>query len=215
MNLNSVDKFIEFANKINFNKENWNFEIFFKTLDQLGLMEYVDYNASIVRGLDYYTGLVFEIFDKHPENRRALCGGGSYAGLMNIFNEDPLPGVGFGLGDVTLKDFLKVHDLLPNFDKPKHDIYIASEDDNQELEVLSLSSLLRNESLNVCNNSAKLKFKKIILAAEKSGSPFAAILQSIEGKSIVKVKNLNTQEVNSFSINDIQQIKNFILGKLR
>ncbi|MFN8370832.1 MAG: hypothetical protein U0T83_09450 [Bacteriovoracaceae bacterium] len=55
---------------------------------------------------------MFEVFDKNPENRRAICGGGSYANLLQIFNEPPLTGVGFGLGDVTLTDFLKTHKLF-------------------------------------------------------------------------------------------------------
>ena len=79
------------------------------------MKNFLHYDPTIVRGLDYYTGIVFEIFDKHPENRRAICGGGSYADLLTIFNEPSVPGVGFGLGDVTLTDFLKTHQLLPDF----------------------------------------------------------------------------------------------------
>ena len=115
LELDSIDKFKSFAKEVSFSTDLWDYENFFSTLEKLDLLKFIDFNASIVRGLDYYTGLVFEIFDKHPENRRALCGGGAYAGLMNIFGEEKLPGVGFGLGDVTLKDFLEVHELMPDF----------------------------------------------------------------------------------------------------
>jgi histidyl-tRNA synthetase len=58
---------------------------FVELCHEYGLSEYLTYDPTIVRGLDYYTGIVFEAFDKNPENRRALCGGGSYGGLMQIF----------------------------------------------------------------------------------------------------------------------------------
>lgn len=92
------------------------FKDFIDLTNKAGLAEFLKYDPTIVRGLDYYTGIVFEIYDKHPDNRRALCGGGAYANLLQIFNEDPIPGIGFGLGDVTLRDFLEVHNLLPNFE---------------------------------------------------------------------------------------------------
>ena len=213
LSIDSVEKFIGFAKKVKFNKEIWDFEIFFKTLKELNIMAYVEFNSSIVRGLDYYTGLVFEIFDKHPENRRALCGGGAYSGLMSIFNESPLPGVGFGLGDVTLKDFLKAHELLPDFEKANHNIYIAAEDENHELQVLNLSNLLRRENISVCNNTMKLKYNKIINAAEKSGSSTVGIVQFIEGQSMVKLKKLSNHQTKSFALTEINKIKNFILDK--
>lgn len=68
---------------------------------------------SIVRGLDYYTGIVYEIYDTHPDNRRALFGGGRYDNLLEMFGSTPITGVGFGMGDVALRDFLETHDLLP------------------------------------------------------------------------------------------------------
>ena len=213
LSLDSIETFIKFAEEINFSKDQWDFEKFFKTLKELNLLEYVDFNASIVRGLDYYTGLVFEIFDKHPENRRALCGGGAYAGLMNIFGEEKLPGVGFGLGDVTLKDFLEVHHLLPDFSNAKHDIYIAAEDENIELDVLNLSTTLRTANLNVCNNTAKAKFNKIFQAASKAGSLSVGVVQRTENNTQVKIKNFTTNENETFNLNQIEEIKEFILKK--
>ncbi len=78
----------------------------------------LQFDPSIVRGLDYYTGIVFEAFDEHPDNKRAICGGGHYGDLLKIFGEKKLPGVGFGLGDVTFRDFLQTHKLLPNLENP-------------------------------------------------------------------------------------------------
>ncbi len=69
------------------------------------------FTPSITRGFDYYTGMVFEVFDTNPENRRALFGGGRYDNLLEMFGVDPVPTVGFGMGDVTMRDFLETHKL--------------------------------------------------------------------------------------------------------
>ena len=213
LDIDSIDKLKSFAGEISFSSEKWDFENFFTTLEKLNLLNYVEFNASIVRGLDYYTGLVFEIFDKHPENRRALCGGGAYAGLMSIFGEEKLPGVGFGLGDVTLKDFLEVHNLMPDFSTPQHDLYVAAEDDNLEIDILNLSTNLRNLGLNICHHTAKAKFKKIIQAAAKSGSGAVGILQSHENQTQIKIKNLNNNTTETFKLSESEKIKLFILEK--
>ena len=69
------------------------------------------FDASIVRGFSYYTGVVFEVYDTHPENNRALFGGGRYDNLTEMFDDEPITGVGFGMGDVTMRDFLEVRGL--------------------------------------------------------------------------------------------------------
>ncbi len=68
-------------------------------------------DSSLARGQTYYTGMVFEVFDTNPENKRALFGGGRYDNLLEMFGVEPLPTVGFGMGDVTIRDFLETHDL--------------------------------------------------------------------------------------------------------
>lgn len=72
-----------------------------------------EFDPKIVRGFDYYTSMVFEVFDTHPDNRRSLFGGGRYDNLLEMFGVDPVPTVGFGMGDITLRDFLETHKLLP------------------------------------------------------------------------------------------------------
>jgi len=68
-------------------------------------------DPKIARGFDYYTGIVFEVFDTHEDNRRSLFGGGRYDNLLEMFGVDPVPTVGFGMGDVTIRDFLETHKL--------------------------------------------------------------------------------------------------------
>ena len=81
-------------------------------LNKLGI--YPQFKPSIVRGFDYYDGIVFEIFDTSPDNNRSLFGGGRYNNLTGLFGGDPIPAVGFGMGDVTMRDFLETHGLLPD-----------------------------------------------------------------------------------------------------
>lgn len=153
------------------------FQIFEK-LEAQNLLEYVKFDPSIVRGLDYYTGLVFEIFDKNPENRRAIAGGGAYANLLQIFNETPLEGVGMGLGEVPLTDFLTTHKLLPDFSKTELDYLVAYFTPEGEKTAHEITSKLRENKKKVelffgdakpkkiFNYSDKKNFKYIVLVTE-------------------------------------------------
>lgn len=71
----------------------------------------VKFVPTITRGFDYYTGMVFEVFDTNPENKRSLFGGGRYDDLLKVFGVDPVPTIGFAMGDITLHDFLETHNL--------------------------------------------------------------------------------------------------------
>ena len=82
-------------------------------LHQRGL-DNVYYNVRLMRGFDYYTGIVFEAFDEAPENRRAMFGGGRYDGLVGLFGVESLPVVGVAPGETTFMEFLSSHDLLPD-----------------------------------------------------------------------------------------------------
>jgi len=70
-------------------------------------------DPSLARGQAYYTGMVFEIFDTNKENTRALAGGGRYDNLLELFEVEPVPAVGFGMGNIALRDFLETHKLKP------------------------------------------------------------------------------------------------------
>ncbi|MBC7715078.1 MAG: histidine--tRNA ligase [Rhizobacter sp.] len=187
------------------------FNNFVEQTKKTGLNEYLTYDPTIVRGLDYYTGIVFEIFDKHPDNRRALCGGGAYANLLQIFNEDQLSGVGFGLGDVTLKDFLEVHNLLPNLEIPVNDVLITFQEDDGLDASLKLARSLRKKDLKVVTSLDALKFKKVFPTAEKKGVRFVTLMGSDEmAKNQIQLKNLATKEQHSLDLNDLESILKII-----
>ena len=83
------------------------------TLHELGITN-VHLDRSLARGFDYYTGTIFEVFDRHPDGtKRSMLGGGRYDNLTGLFSSTPLTGIGFGMGDVTMRDFLETHNLMP------------------------------------------------------------------------------------------------------
>lgn len=83
-----------------------------RALGEIGINN-VKVDRSLARGFDYYTGTIFEIFDTDPSNNRSMLGGGRYDNLTALFGGEAISGVGFGMGDVTMRDFLETHNLLP------------------------------------------------------------------------------------------------------
>lgn len=185
---------------------------FLGRLETLGLDEFVKFDPTIVRGLDYYTGVVFEIFDKHPENRRAVAGGGAFANLLAIFGEQPLPGVGFGMGEVTLTDFLKTHQLLPDLSKQNIDIIIAHTDETSEAHVLALAQHLRSKKIKVEVFLGEAKPKKIFSYTDKKQPTFVVMMNAEEIASELQFKNLKTKEVHKLSLNNMDKIIEMIKG---
>lgn len=91
-------------------------------LEKSGVTNF-EFDPSLMRGFDYYTDIVFEVFDNHPENNRSMFGGGRYDGLVGLFGVEAVPTVGFGMGDVTLQNFLETHGLMPEL-RPETDVYV-------------------------------------------------------------------------------------------
>lgn len=207
LQLNSFDTVLNYLKTNNQNEIAEKFSEFVNSTKLAGITEYITYDPTIVRGLDYYTGVVFEVFDKHPDNRRALCGGGAYANLLQIFNEEPLAGVGFGLGDVTLRDFLETHKLLPNFDLADNDIALTFSDESALSKILELGTKLRGENLKVVTSLENLNFKKVFPFAEKRGAKFVGIVGSNElSQNQIQIKNMKTKEQHMIALDDIQSM---------
>jgi histidyl-tRNA synthetase len=186
---------------------------FLSSLHELGFSEYIKFDPTIVRGLDYYTGIVFEIFDKHPENRRALAGGGSYANLLQIFNEQPLPGMGFGLGEVTLTDFLTTHQLLPDFSKPPIDLLIGYLNQEAENRCFSLATQLRRCAIKTELFLGEAKPKKLFSHADKKEHRFLLMIGADELTSNeAQLKNLKTKDVHKVDLNNAEDMAKIIQG---
>jgi histidyl-tRNA synthetase len=208
--LSSFEDLLDFLEENELNVIAETFLWFYKKIKGTSLSKYVNYDPTIVRGLDYYTGIVFEIFDKHPDNRRAIAGGGAYANLLQIFDENPLAGIGFGLGDVTLKDFLESHGLLPDLSKPSHDLMIAYFDDESESVAIQLASNLRKDGMKVDLCLGVMKFKKVFKTAEQRNHNMLAMIGENEREAgLVQLKNLKNKDQKNINLNNIREIKDF------
>lgn len=163
------------------------------TLIKLGITNAVFY-PTLTRGFDYYTDIVFEVFDTHPENRRSLFGGGRYDNLLELFGNDNVSAVGFGMGDVTLYDFLEVHELLPAYE-PETDAVLATIGDVDGIAVAQLADRLREQGIAVAVNITAKKPADAIRNALKLGVKFMIFVGEDElSKKQYTVKNLKTEE---------------------
>ena len=114
---------------------------YLRFLDALGVGEWVDFDLSIVRGLAYYTGKVFELFDAKGEFR-AICGGGRYDDLLKTIGGVDLPALGFGMGDVVLTELLRARNLLPASDLAT-EYWVAAEEESMLPDVMTVAGKLR------------------------------------------------------------------------
>jgi len=152
------------------------------------------FDQNLIRGFDYYTGFVFEIFDTDPENKRSLFGGGRYDNLLEIFGQEKMPAVGFGAGDVTILDFLKTHNLLPAL-KNSIDLYICRVEKELGDQINEIADGLREKGLNIAVDLTQRKIVDQIKLASKQKIPYIICIGENEVKSKkYKVKNLESGE---------------------
>ena len=210
LSLSTFEGLTFFLNKFELTEKCENVLEFIDQIRDTELFEYLKFDPTIVRGLDYYTGIVFEIFDLHPDNRRAIAGGGAYANLLGIFNESPLSGIGFGLGDVTMKDFLETHGLMPDLKKPNHDFILFYTDEANSVQASRLASDLRSLGLKTELNLGKIKFNKIFKLALSKNYNYIGIMEEKNGKLEVQVKNLSQDTSEIIDPSDSQKIQSFI-----
>jgi len=139
------------------------------------------YGPTIVRGFNYYTGTIFEIFDTNPDNRRSLLGGGRYDNLTALFGGDPIPAVGFGFGDVTMRDFLETHDLLskmPAVYKSAPTVLLATADAGLIAHASLCASVLRDAGIRTAVNLSDKSIGEQRKKAAEAGVRFAINIES-------------------------------------
>ncbi len=165
-----------------------------KRLEELGYGDNVAFRPDVIRGFDYYDGIVFEVFDLHPDNKRAMFGGGRYNGLAEIFGEKNFPAVGFAPGDETFKLFLESWNLLDVDAITKEDIsYLPLLDQNLALESNKLASILRRQGKNVLAGLELQKLGKALDFANKKKIDELIILGSSEfEKGVYKIKDMTS-----------------------
>ncbi|MCK5065609.1 MAG: histidine--tRNA ligase [Candidatus Fermentibacteraceae bacterium] len=174
-------------------------------LDRAGVAS-ASFEAGVVRGLDYYTGIVFEVMDTGGENRRAICGGGRYDNLVGMFSNQNVSGVGFGLGILTLKLFLQTYGLIPDDLALSHpaDIFLAVCTDEQREFALNLAERLRDADVTVEMDLSRKNLSKQFKIADRKAIRHVIVIGPDEVDSgHVTIRDMKTGE--SMEI-DIPQI---------
>ena len=170
---------------------------FFKAIEVLGVQDYVRFAPHIIRGLDYYTGTVFEAWDTAGEFR-AIFGGGRYDDLVNAVGGDPVPAVGLAIGNVVISLMLQAFGHVPDL-KGGAPIYITAFDQDCLLDSLSLAAELRRAGLKVTSHlTAEDKLQKQFKLADRIGARLVLVLGPDEiQKNEVSVKDLRTGDQRS------------------
>ncbi len=149
-------------------------------------------DTKITRGFDYYTGMVFEVYDVSGENNRSLFGGGRYDNLTGMFGGEKIPAVGFGMGDVTARDFLETHGLLPKY-SPATELMLCVVDQSAMGHALKLAQDLRREDVSVAVNFSGKRIGDQIRQADKMKVPsIIAVGEEERNTGRYTVKNLQT-----------------------
>ena len=176
-----------------------------QSLNNLWYSEYLEFKPSLIRWFDYYDGVVFEIFDTHPDNKRALFGGWRYNWLSKIFIKDDIPAVWFAPGDETTKLFLESRWLIDSIlNKTQIEkIYIPVLEDSLQDEIFKLAMNFRNYWKNVITGLETQKMIKAIQYADKQDYKFIVIFGEEEKeKWIYKAKNLKSWKEKEFKLNE-------------
>lgn len=163
------------------------------------------FDITLMRGFDYYTDIVFEVFDLSPENNRAMFGGGRYDGLVGAFGVEPIATVGFGMGDAPIENFLASHRLEPRLQTATQ-IYIVTIGDVLA-QAQDVARQLRDSGVNVAVDLTDRKADKQVKAALKLGIPYLLFVGEEELKNQKYIlRNIETQKEEILSVTDIAKV---------
>ncbi len=173
------------------------------TLDAMGLGDFVQLDLRIVRGLAYYTGIVFELFDREGE-LRAICGGGRYDRLLELVGGDPHPAVGFGMGDVVLGELLADRGLVPPYARSV-DYFIVPVTPDERPDALRLAHDLRDRGYSVSYGLKEQAVGKQMKTAAREGARTVLVLGPEElEKGVVVARDMTSGEQQEIPISEIR-----------
>jgi histidyl-tRNA synthetase len=172
-------------------------------LEQYGIADYVEFDPSIVRGLLYYTGTVFEVWDPTKRFRRAIMGGGRYDNLITALGGQPLPGVGIACSDVTLEEMLEQLGKLPKLVRTL-DAFVVHYSPAERPAAIKVASQVRAVGLTTELSLSDVSLDKQLKAASNSGAHFAIIVAPDElERGEVNVKNLQTRQQQTVRLEEL------------
>jgi histidyl-tRNA synthetase len=180
-----------------------------KILDRIDLLKSlgvgnVVFDPHITRGFDYYTGMIFEVFDTNTANPRSVFGGGRYDGLVSLFGGEAIPAVGFALGNVTLSDFLETHSISLGEDSGAPQLYIGTPSVDDVRSAQAFASILRKDNIRMFVNLTDKALGDQIKDAVRRDIPFfvAYGANEIENK-VLRLKTLATSKESTLSVHDL------------
>jgi len=169
-----------------------------------GIEDWIVFDASVVRGLAYYTGIVFEAFDRKGE-LRAIAGGGRYDKLLETFGGEPTPAAGFGFGDAVIVELLKERNVLPSFDSSGIDSVVFAMNTDLYGDAIKVATKLREAGQSVDVVLENKKTKWVFKHADRLQSRFVVIVAPDElANGEVSIKTLETGDQSSVRIEELR-----------
>lgn len=194
----SAKSMAELPSQIRANEAVQEVQELFRQLSRAGIKN-ATFDITLMRGLDYYTGTVFEFFDTHPDNNRSLFGGGRYDGLVGLFGAEPISAVGMAPGLTMTELFLKVHNLLPELPSAT-EIYVVVLGDSQE-GAAKLAAELRAEGVNIELDITGRKLDKQLKTAIKKNIPYILFVGEEElRKEVYTLKDTASTDEQKLSV---------------
>lgn len=189
-----IDQLMKLISNENLWKKSPDLDRFFTAINAMGLEDYVRFAPHVIRGLDYYTGTVFEAWDTAGEFR-SIFGGGRYDNLVNAVGGDSVPAVGFAAGNIVLSLLLKKLGHIPNFSASPAPVYVTLFDFNSLNQALQLAQELRQAGIKVSSHLKEDKLQKQFKQANRLGAKIVLIQGPDEiAKNKVSLKILATGE---------------------
>lgn len=164
----------------------------FQLLDSYGYSDYVIFDASVVRGLAYYTGIVFETFDV-KRKFRSICGGGRYDKLLETLGGPSIPAVGFGFGDSVIIELLKEHGLLPEFKGQIHG-FVLGLGNSEHIAAIKFATKLRAQGKSVELATSPMRVRKALNEALRIGAECLYVIGPEElSRGVARVRKIATK----------------------
>ena len=177
----------------------------FELCDAYGIGDWVTFDASVVRGLAYYTGAVFEAFDRRGE-LRAIAGGGRYDRLLETFGGEPTPAAGFGFGDAVIVELLRERDLLPSFEGGGYDAVVFALGEDLYDAAVAVACRLRAAGRTVDLVLQKKKPKWVFKHASRNEAKYCILVAGDEyEKGEVAVKDLAAGEQRTVKVDALEE----------
>ena len=176
--------------------------------ENYGISDWIQIDASVIRGLAYYTGSVFEAFDRQGE-LRAIAGGGRYDKLLETFGGDPTPAAGFGFGDAVIVELLKERNILPSFDDTGIDTVVFAMTPDLYGAAVEIATTLRSNGQSVDVVLENKKTKWVFKHADRIKASHVALVAPDEyANGEVSIKELETGEQVSVKVDALAEWAN-------